>query len=77
MDDIYGSIDWDKMELGLATYWSRSRRELWRKGARESGNTQAIREILLDCDGDALLFRVDRLARHATQAKGPAFIEAC
>jgi len=59
MDDIYGSIDWDKMELGLATYWSRSRRELWRKGARESGNTQAIREILLDCDGDALLFRVD------------------
>ncbi|MDH3725730.1 MAG: phosphoribosyl-AMP cyclohydrolase, partial [Thermoleophilia bacterium] len=40
-------------------FWSRSREELWRKGAT-SGNTQAVREVLLDCDGDALVVRVDQ-----------------
>jgi phosphoribosyl-ATP pyrophosphohydrolase/phosphoribosyl-AMP cyclohydrolase len=40
-------------------FWSRSRQELWRKGAT-SGNTQAVREVLLDCDGDALVVRVDQ-----------------
>jgi phosphoribosyl-AMP cyclohydrolase len=38
-------------------YWSRSRKELWRKGAM-SGNTQDVKEILIDCDGDALVFKV-------------------
>jgi phosphoribosyl-ATP pyrophosphohydrolase/phosphoribosyl-AMP cyclohydrolase len=38
--------------------WSRSRRELWHKGAT-SGNTQAVREIRYDCDGDALLALVE------------------
>ncbi len=38
-------------------YWSRSRKELWRKGAT-SGNTQDVKEILIDCDGDALVFKV-------------------
>lgn len=38
-------------------YWSRSRRELWRKGAT-SGNTQRLVEARLDCDGDTLLLRV-------------------
>ncbi|MGQ9805712.1 MAG: phosphoribosyl-AMP cyclohydrolase [Chlorobiales bacterium] len=38
-------------------YWSRSRKELWRKGAT-SGNTQNVKEILIDCDGDALVFKV-------------------
>ena len=45
---------------GQATYWSRSRREYWVKGAT-SGNTQAVREVRLDCDGDALLLRVDQV----------------
>ncbi|MDW8464923.1 MAG: phosphoribosyl-AMP cyclohydrolase [Chloroherpetonaceae bacterium] len=40
-----------------ACYWSRSRRELWRKGAT-SGNTQEVKEILLDCDGDAIVLKV-------------------
>lgn len=40
-----------------AWFWSRSRRELWRKGAT-SGNTLAVVEIRDDCDGDALLYRV-------------------
>lgn len=42
---------------GQATYWSRSRNELWVKGAT-SGHTQSVQSIALDCDGDALLLRV-------------------
>jgi len=45
------------LETGRMTYWSRSRQEVWVKGAT-SGNTQAVRSVRLDCDGDALLFRV-------------------
>ncbi len=50
-------------ETGDAHYYSRSREELWRKGAT-SGNTQRVVELRLDCDGDALLYRV--------QPAGPA-----
>ena len=45
-------------ETGEAHFWSRSRGELWHKGAT-SGNTQAVRAIRVDCDGDALLYLVD------------------
>lgn len=45
------------LETGQAHYWSRSRQELWRKGAT-SGNTQEIVSVRLDCDGDALLYLV-------------------
>jgi phosphoribosyl-ATP pyrophosphohydrolase/phosphoribosyl-AMP cyclohydrolase len=44
-------------ESGEAWFWSRSRGELWRKGAT-SGNTLAVEEIRDDCDGDAVLYRV-------------------
>ena len=43
-----------------ATYWSRSRGEYWVKGAT-SGHTQHVREVRLDCDGDALLVKVDQV----------------
>jgi phosphoribosyl-AMP cyclohydrolase len=46
-----------------ATFYSRSRSEIWVKGAT-SGNTQHVRQVRLDCDGDALLYIVD--------AAGPA-----
>jgi phosphoribosyl-ATP pyrophosphohydrolase/phosphoribosyl-AMP cyclohydrolase len=46
------------IETGEAHYYSRSRGELWRKGAT-SGNTQKVTEVRLDCDGDALLYRVE------------------
>lgn len=42
---------------GRATYWSRSRNELWIKGAT-SGHTQSVQSIALDCDGDAILLKV-------------------
>jgi phosphoribosyl-ATP pyrophosphohydrolase/phosphoribosyl-AMP cyclohydrolase len=46
------------LERGETWFWSRSRQELWRKGAT-SGNTQAVRAVLLDCDGDSLVVLVD------------------
>lgn len=42
-----------------ATYWSRSRNELWVKGAT-SGNQQKVKEILVDCDQDAIILKVDQ-----------------
>jgi phosphoribosyl-AMP cyclohydrolase len=45
-------------QTGEAWFWSRSRDELWRKGAT-SGNTMRVRELRLDCDGDTLLLKVD------------------
>ncbi len=46
-------------ETGFAHYYSRSRDELWKKGG-SSGHTQRIEDILVDCDGDALLYLVDQ-----------------
>lgn len=48
------------IESGRATYWSRSRNELWEKGAT-SGHTQKVISIDLDCDGDALLLKVEQV----------------
>lgn len=45
------------LEEGIAVYWSRSRKALWRKG-ETSGHFQRVREIRLDCDGDAVLLKV-------------------
>ena len=45
------------LETGLMTYWSRSRRQVWVKG-ETSGHTQEVKEVRLDCDGDALVFKV-------------------
>jgi phosphoribosyl-AMP cyclohydrolase len=48
------------LETGKATYWSRSRNEIWVKGAT-SGHTQEVVAISLDCDGDALLLKVSQV----------------
>jgi phosphoribosyl-AMP cyclohydrolase len=45
-------------ETGEAHFWSRSRQELWHKGAT-SGNVQRVREALIDCDADTILLKVD------------------
>lgn len=53
----------ETLSVGHMVYWSRSRQELWRKG-ETSGHTQKLIEMSFDCDGDAILCRVDQ--------KGPA-----
>jgi phosphoribosyl-AMP cyclohydrolase len=45
---------------GRVTFWSRSRQELWRKGDT-SGHVQHVKAVALDCDGDALLVKVDQV----------------
>jgi len=44
---------------GVAVYWSRSRKKLWRKG-EESGHVQSVKEIRLDCDADVILLQVEQ-----------------
>lgn len=46
------------LDTGKTVFWSRSRQELWHKGAT-SGNTQKLAELRYDCDGDALLALVE------------------
>jgi len=43
-----------------AFYWSRSRKKIWEKG-EESGHTQNVREIRLDCDGDVILIKIEQV----------------
>ena len=50
----------ETLATGRATYYSRSRKKLWRKG-EESGNVQLIRAIYLDCDLDAVIFKVEQI----------------
>ena len=52
---------WEEtLKSGYAVYYSRSREELWKKGAT-SGNLQEIKEILLDCDLDSILLKVNQI----------------
>ncbi|OCC16528.1 Phosphoribosyl-AMP cyclohydrolase [Dissulfuribacter thermophilus] len=48
------------LETSKAHYWSRSRGKLWLKG-EESGHVQLVKEILVDCDGDTLLLKVEQI----------------
>ncbi|MDD5698283.1 MAG: phosphoribosyl-AMP cyclohydrolase [Victivallaceae bacterium] len=50
----------ETLRSGCATYWTRSRGRLWKKG-ESSGNIQEIREILVDCDGDAVIFKINQV----------------
>ena len=47
------------IETGEAVYWSRSRQALWKKG-ETSGHIQKIREMLIDCDQDCLLLKIEQ-----------------
>ncbi|HEV3225337.1 MAG TPA: phosphoribosyl-AMP cyclohydrolase [Acidimicrobiales bacterium] len=54
----------ETLETGRMVYWSRSRREVWRKGDT-SGEIQLVREARYDCDGDVLLFSVEQQGKGA------------
>jgi phosphoribosyl-AMP cyclohydrolase len=50
----------ETIESGEAVYWSRSRQKLWHKG-EESGNVQKVKALYLDCDGDAVLMKIEQI----------------
>jgi phosphoribosyl-AMP cyclohydrolase len=54
----------ETLKTGNATYWSRTRQELWIKG-QSSGNVQLVREIRIDCDDDTVLLKVEQIGKAA------------
>jgi phosphoribosyl-ATP pyrophosphohydrolase/phosphoribosyl-AMP cyclohydrolase len=60
------------VETGRAHYWSRSRGELWQKG-ETSGHVQEVREVRVDCDGDAVLYRVAQTGPACHTGEGSCF----
>ncbi len=50
----------ETLKTGQATYWSRTRQELWVKG-KTSGHVQRVKEIRVDCDDDTILLKVDQV----------------
>ena len=50
----------ETLKTGHGVYWSRSRSKLWHKG-EESGNVQIVKEILVDCDADTVIFKVEQV----------------
>lgn len=60
---MFASMNRESLELtvqtGVAVYWSRSRRRLWKKG-EESGHVQHVKSIRTDCDGDVLLLAIEQ-----------------
>ncbi len=63
---------WEKtLEIGKATFFSRSRKELWTKGLT-SGNVQIVKEIRIDCDDDAILLKVEQIGKAACHTGHPS-----
>lgn len=60
------------LETGKATFWSRSRNELWVKGST-SGHYQEVQSVALDCDGDALLIQVRQIGVACHTGKSTCF----
>ena len=63
------------VETGETVFWSRSRNELWHKGAT-SGNVQRVHDIHVDCDGDTLLIQVDPAGPACHTGEVSCFFEA-
>jgi len=61
----------ETLATGRAVYWSRSRGRLWRKG-EESGNVQHVRAVYVDCDGDAVLLKVEQVGGAACHEGYPS-----
>ena len=64
----------ETLESGQSVFWSRSRRELWRKG-ETSGHVQKVRSVSMDCDQDALLLQVDSAGPACHTGRTSCFFE--
>ncbi len=62
------------LTTGRVTFWSRSRQEYWRKGDT-SGHSQYVKSVEIDCDGDALLVKVDQVGAACHTGKYSCFDE--
>ena len=60
----------ETLRTGHAVYWTRSRQKLWHKG-ESSGNVQIIKEILVDCDNDTLILKVEQVGGAACHLGHP------
>jgi phosphoribosyl-AMP cyclohydrolase len=65
----------ETLASGLAVYWSRSRRQRWRKGDT-SGHAQHVKELRVDCDGDAVLLLVDQVGAACHTGQRSCFYRA-
>lgn len=65
----------ETLRTGRATYFSRSRKGLWRKG-ETSGQVQHVRDVRLDCDGDAVLLLVDQTGAACHTGQRSCFFRA-
>ncbi len=61
----------ETLKTGHAVYWTRSRQKIWHKG-ESSGNVQIIKEILVDCDNDTVVFKVDQVGGAACHTGHPS-----
>lgn len=65
----------ETLATGHVCYWSRSRGKLWRKG-ETSGQTQHLKEFLIDCDGDTILLKVDQIGPACHTGRRTCFFTA-
>ena len=65
----------ETLDTGRVCYWSRSRQSLWRKG-ETSGQIQSLREMIVDCDGDTLLLKVDQIGVACHTGRRSCFFSA-
>ena len=65
----------ETLDTGQVYYWSRSRQSLWRKG-ETSGQIQLLKEIIVDCDGDTLLLKVNQIGVACHTGRRSCFFSA-
>ena len=65
----------ETLDTKCVCYWSRSRQSLWRKG-ETSGQTQSLKEMIVDCDGDTLLLKVDQIGVACHTGRRSCFFSA-
>ncbi len=66
----------ETLDSGKMVYWSRSRQQRWLKG-ETSGHIQTVKEICIDCDGDALLFKIEQKGGACHKGYVSCFFRTC